>query len=164
MRVSFLSVITITLLSIYNGSATTAGDCGKDQAPTCRTHCHRCCKHRCCDSQPAATTAQTRFLAQVPSGPVVESFPVMRAAPMMMAMPMMMVGTPVRTGTFQAPPATTADTTCASSQSQLADLDARVNALDFRMKTIQRTIELQTELLQELKNRGAFGTAPEVAK
>ena len=76
----------------------------------------------------------------------------MRAMPAMFAMPMM----PMMVGQTPATRATP-EPTCAGSQDRLDDLDARVEALNLRMKTIQRAVEIQTVILEELRAKGSIG-------
>ena len=46
---------------------------------------------------------------------------------------------------------------CEGSQDRLDELDARVEALNLRMQTIQRAVEIQTRILEELKAEGKIG-------
>lgn len=93
----------------------------------------------------------------------------MRAMPAMMAMPMMpmMYGQAVvpqtRAVTFEEPRTRNRgpERSCEDSGDRIDELDARVEALNLRMKTIQRAVELQTRLLEELKEQGAFGKKSE---
>lgn len=145
-------------------ASVSAQDCGCNR-PTCAswggTHCGRprCCV--CCPSTstPRSTTPRsTPRLAEAPSGPVVYSLPFMQATPMMMAMPMMpmmVAPTQARAVSYETPRAP--ERSCASSQDRLDELESRVEALHVRMKTIQRAVEIQTAILEELKDRGAFG-------
>ena len=89
-----------------------------------------------------------------PSGPIVESYPMMRAVPTMMAMPMML-GTQVRGYDDRAP-----DPCDSRLKERMDALDVRVNALDVRMETIQRAVEIQTRILEELKAQGTIGNQP----
>jgi hypothetical protein len=82
----------------------------------------------------------------------------MRAAPTIMAMPMMMVGTQARTVSLDEPRPRSTDTSCSFSQDRLDDLDARVDALNLRLKTMQRAVEMQTVLLQKLAEKQGLVT------
>jgi hypothetical protein len=79
----------------------------------------------------------------------------MRAMPAMYAMPMMPV-MPMTVGQTSATRAVP-EPTCAGSQDRLDELDARVEALNLRIKTIQRAVEIQTAILEELKAKGSIG-------
>ena len=88
----------------------------------------------------------------------------MRAVPAMMAMPMMpmMMGqVPMtRAVSFEEPRSRGTERTCETSQDRIDELDARVEALNLRMKTIQRSVEIQTRILEELKAQGTIGNKP----
>jgi len=43
---------------------------------------------------------------------------------------------------------------------RLDELDARIEAIHLRLSTVQRTVELQTKLLEELKLQGTIGGQP----
>ena len=45
---------------------------------------------------------------------------------------------------------------CDTEDERIDELDARVEALHLRMVTIQRSIELQTKILEELSARGSI--------
>ncbi|MCA9202000.1 MAG: hypothetical protein KDA59_03105, partial [Planctomycetales bacterium] len=78
----------------------------------------------------------------------------MRAVPAMMAMPMMLgVQTQARAASFESPQ----QCDCNDLEDRLNDLDRRVDALDLRMQTIQRAVEIQTRILEELKAQGTIG-------
>ena len=88
----------------------------------------------------------------------------MRAMPAMMTMPMM----PMMFGQAVAPTTRAVsfdddrtrsrgnERTCEASQDRIDELDARVEALNLRIKTIQRSVEIQTQILQELKAQGTI--------
>jgi hypothetical protein len=162
MRGQLLSTLTVCFFGFWTNIAL-SGDCGCGQpAPTCRSTCsHRyCCKHhhRCCCEQPRSEAPRMgNRIAEAPVGQVVESYPVMRAAPTLMAMPMMMVGSQVRMASIDDNRSRSADTTCASSQDRLSDLEDRVNALNDRLVLINKSVQAQTRLLEKLAERGAFG-------
>ena len=121
-------------------------------------HHGRCC-HGCCSKDRDSRSMESplaRSAPAAPSGPVVESYPMMRAAPMMMAMPMMM-GNQVRGVSFDA---RSEKDCCTELDERMDDLDKRVNALDTRMQTIQRAVEIQTRILEELKAQGTIGNKP----
>ena len=83
--------------------------------------------------------------------------PMMRAVPAMMAMPMMLgVQTQARAASFESPQ----QCDCNDLEDRLNDLDRRVDALDLRMQTIQRAVEIQTRILEELKAQGTIGQKP----
>ncbi len=79
----------------------------------------------------------------------------MRAMPAMMAMPMMM-GYPTRSVGFEQP----RDECETRFKKRIDELDERVEALDIRMNTILRAVELQTQILEEIKVRGTIGKQP----
>jgi len=82
-----------------------------------------------------------------PVGPVVESLPLMPAVPSMVSMPMLL-------GTRAA--AVSRDV---CDEDRVNELDARVEALHLRLMTIQRAVELQTQILEELRASGTIGGA-----
>jgi hypothetical protein len=73
----------------------------------------------------------------------------------MMVMPMM-VSAPVRAVSLE-DTRPRSEPTCSTSQSRIDELDARVEALNVRLMTIQRAVELQTRILEELKAQGTIG-------
>jgi hypothetical protein len=85
--------------------------------------------------------------------------------PAMMAMPMMPVMysqgmTPVaRAAAFEEekPRSRAAERSCAGSADRIDALDERVEDLHLRLKTVQRAVEIQTAILEELKARGSIG-------
>lgn len=89
----------------------------------------------------------------------------MRAMPAMMAMPMMpvMYGQGVmpvaRAAAFEEekPRSRGTERSCAGSADRIDELDARVEALNLRLKTVQRAVEIQTAILEELKTSGTIG-------
>lgn len=121
---------------------------------------HCCCgcreddQSRSRDESPAEAFARSTPMA--PSGPIVESYPMMRATPAMIAMPMMM-GYSARNASYDTQSRDDCGDRC---QKQIDDLDERVAALDLRLKTIQRAVELQTQILEEIKAQGTIGNSP----
>ncbi len=176
MRAARIILFGICVGSLVGVPAAFAGapNCGCEQ-PTCSTcnaqprTCiplclgHRHCKCSCGEKSRGEPQRGLSRSAPPPSGPVVESYPVMRAMPMMMTMPMMpmMYGQAVAPATravsFDDPRSRGTEQTCGGSQNRLDDLDARVEALNLRIKTIQRAVEIQTSILQELKTQGTIG-------
>ena len=81
--------------------------------------------------------------------------PVFQMTPGVMAMPMMMAGFPTASravsfdNTRDLPRAP--EQSCASSKGRLDELEMQVDALNLRMKTIQRSVELQTRILEEIR-------------
>lgn len=173
MRAAIIGLFSVCMISFLTPLAARAGGpscgceqrtCGVCSAPAagcgcrglawCGRHCGYCCH---CDRDreaPREARAASRAAA-IPTGPVVESFPMMRAMPAMFAMPMMPM-MPMAVGQTQATRAAP-EPTCAGSQDRLDELDARVEALNLRMKTIQRAVEIQTVILEELKAKGSIG-------
>ena len=147
--------------SEYDGSACCRSTCCQGRVCFPRHRLHSCCGHCCAAPQESREAPRERSrAAAIPSGPIVESYPAMRAMPAMMMMPVMSM--PMAYGavpeTRSAPyQERSAEPTCSGSKDRLDDLDARVEALDLRMRTIQRAVELQTRLLEELKATGSLG-------
>jgi hypothetical protein len=90
---------------------------------------------------------------------IVDSMPVFQMTPGVVAMPMMMAA-PTRAISFDTrsletprdlPQSRAAETSCASSKGRLDELEMQVDALNLRMKTIQRSVELQTRILEEIR-------------
>jgi chromosome segregation ATPase len=79
----------------------------------------------------------------------------------MMAMPMMpmMIGqvSTARAVSFEEPRSRGVERSCEGTQDRIDELDARVEALNLRMKTIQRSLEIQTRILEELRAQGTIG-------
>jgi hypothetical protein len=80
--------------------------------------------------------------------------PVFQMTPGVIAMPMMMAGV-ARQASFEQPRAP-AEQTCSNSKDRLDALETQVEALNLRMKTIQRSVEIQTRILEEMKAEGRF--------
>jgi len=111
---------------------------------------HRHCKH-CSDEQDQRANRGMFGPRAAPVGPIVDSYPIMRAVPSMVSMPMMAMQTGVVAD--QAP----AGAARSDQEDRIDELDARVEALHLRMQTILRSVELQTQILQELRDRGSIG-------
>jgi hypothetical protein len=180
MRTAVLGLTAIGLVGLMSVPAAMAAwpscgcehpTCGSCPQASCGTsycrpgcchgrHCGRCCC--CCDRREKREAPRGAARgAQVPSGPVVESMPMMRAVPAMMAMPMMpmMMGQApsYRAVSFDEPRNRAPERSCEGTQDRIDELDARVEALNLRMKTIQRAVEIQTRILEELKAQGTIG-------
>ena len=86
---------------------------------------------------------------------MMQQMPMMMAMPMMMGMGMPMMGatTQARSVSYERP----REDCCSESERRLDDLDDRVDALDMRMQTIQRAVEIQTRILEEIKAQGTIG-------
>ncbi len=123
----------------------------------CHHHGCHCCRDDNRRSRDAEPSSIARSIPVAPSGPIVESYPMMRAVPTMMAMPMM-VGTPVRGVSLESQSRDLCDDR--KQRDRLDDLDERVDALDLRMQTLQRAVELQTRILEEIKAQGTIGNQP----
>ena len=78
----------------------------------------------------------------------------MRAVPSMVSMPMMAMQPRM---VAEQPRSRAAST---EQDGRIEELDARVEALHLRMQTILRSVELQTQILQELRDRGSIGGTP----
>jgi hypothetical protein len=116
---------------------------------TANKHEH-CCKHCSEDRGTRGANNPPEFFARAPVGAVVDSVPVTRAVPSLVSVPMM-AGVPVSRA---------ATTSCEADDERIDELDARVEALHLRMVTIQRSIELQTQILEELRDKGTIGGTP----
>ncbi len=112
-------------------------------------HCGKCCHHCKDDSRGRGSRDSPSMMARAPVGAIVESVPVTRAVPSLVSMPMM-AGIPVSQATRQR----------SEADERVDELDARVEALHLRMVTIQRSIELQTKILEELRAKGSIGGVP----
>jgi len=77
------------------------------------------------------------------------------ATPGVFAMPMMMPMA-VQPTSFQTKELKSPEQTCSTSSSRFVEIEDRVNALDLRMRTIQRAVEIQTRILEEMKEEGRF--------
>lgn len=122
----------------------------------CHHHgCHCCRKddRRSREVEPSFA----RSVPVAPSGPIVESYPMMRAVPAMMAMPMM-ISPQVRGVSLDSQPRDLCDDR--QQRNRLDELDERVDALDLRMQTLQRAVEIQTRILEEIKAQGTIGNKP----
>lgn len=181
MRTAKLLLSTICAVAVCNASVLLAGSpscgCEEPSCGVCNASVGRCCgimclhRHhgrccaRCCDQGTRESPRAAIRAAQIPVGPVVDSYPVMRAMPAMMAMPMMpvMYGQGVmpvaRAAAFEEekPRSRGAERSCAGSADRIDELDARVEALNLRLKTVQRAVEIQTAILEELKASGSIG-------
>ena len=166
MRALVLALLCFSL-QVYEAEAGGPG-CGCDQASCspCSTNrpattcCHRCRRSRCCCSEPAPVRTVRAF--EPPVGPIVtDSIPVLRSSPAFVAMPFMpmMVSGQMRGISFEdtRDRSRGSERNCEGSQDRLDELDARVEALNLRMQTIQRAVEIQTRILEELKAEGKIG-------
>lgn len=168
-----LAALLLSLSVLHVGSTASAGgpSCGH---PTCHHDSHHCpllrfhggcrhhvgCCHCCAVDQRTSRDVEpvvSRAAPQAPSGPIVESYPMMRAMPMMAAMPMMMVGGQVRAASLES---RAPDDCCEELEKRMDALDERVDAFDLRMQTIQRAVEIQTRILEEIKAQGTIGNQP----
>jgi hypothetical protein len=80
--------------------------------------------------------------------------PVFQMTPGVIAMPMMMAGVS-RQASFEQP-RSAPEPTCSTSKDRLDALETQVGALNLRMMTIQRSMEIQTRILEEMKAEGRF--------
>lgn len=156
--------------------STASAQCGCGGAvPTCQCQCQSCqqcqpiviykqakhlCKHRCHNCYPEEAPPQRKSAPPVAEAPpkaaVVESLPMFNMTPGVFAMPMMMpMPMAVQPASYQ-PKSAPPETTCAASRDRIVEIEDRVNALDLRMQTIQRSLEIQTRILEEMKAEGKF--------
>jgi len=162
-RSSKVWALAAGLLVVFAGTTVLpAGgfDCGCDR-PTCvscnpcahgklgKKHCHHH-YHHYCEEQPA----RRRGAEAAPRAAIVDSIPMFQMSAGVVAMPMMMT-TGVRAASF-VPETRAAEQTCASSGGRLDEIEAQVDALNLRMRTIQRSVEIQTRILEEMKAEGMF--------
>lgn len=133
-------------------------NCGCDR-PCHRPYCKSCCKCACkCGTdraEPRAARAAPRAAPLVaPRAMIVESMPVFSMQPGIVTMPVMLAS-----GARQLPaeePRSRAEPNCSTSKDRLDALEVRVEALNERMMLIQRSVEIQTRILQEMKDEKIF--------
>jgi hypothetical protein len=77
--------------------------------------------------------------------PVVPMMPIYMAAPMYTTAARQYVAEE---------PRTRSEPNCATSKDRLDTLEMQVEALNLRMKTILRSVEIQQVILEEIKNQG----------
>jgi hypothetical protein len=158
LAIALLSSPTVALAQGYDCS------CGKEPTCGCASHAKTCCKHHgcwlfghhhkhCCCEQDKSLPKETRLeqrVKEIPYGPVVDSMAVMRMSPAIMTMqvPVMVGG--VQKVAFEQP--TVRETSCETSQKNLLELEARIDALDKRTQVILTAIEFQTKFLEDLKS------------
>ncbi len=116
---------------------------GSECATACRKHCCHGRKAGSRSSRSADTTSRA-------SGPVAEPVSVTG----LVAMPMMSFRTMTPTT------ASRSANTCDRDDDRIEELDARVEALHLRLVTMQRSVELQTTILEELRDSGTIGGQP----
>ena len=141
--------VTGSMLLVVEIACGADGGCNGnyDCAPCCWFHhCKHCCK---CPSSCEAPREAPREAPVAPRAAIVESMPVFQMTPGVIAMPMMMAA---RQATFEQP----REQTCSTSKDRLDALETTVSALDLRMRTIQRSVEIQTRILEEMKAEGRF--------
>lgn len=169
MRLVAALLVSLSLLHVASTATAGGSACGHPHHGS--RHCpllkfHGGCSHHynCCHCCPTdqrssrdAEPAFSRAAPQAPSGPIVESYPMMRAMPMMASMPMMMMGTQARAASFEKQ---SRDDCCTELEKRMDALDERVDAFDLRMQTIQRAVEIQTRILEEIKAQGTIGNQP----
>jgi hypothetical protein len=126
-----------------------AGGCGCEAAAHCKV-CKHCCRQ--CDSTPSRSAPQPRAV-YAPRAAVVDSLPVFQMSPGVIAMPMMM--TTNRQVSFEEPRARSSPD-CSTSKDRIDVLEDKVEALNLRMQTIQRSVEIQTRILEEMKAERMF--------
>jgi hypothetical protein len=77
--------------------------------------------------------------------------PVFQLTPGVVTMPMMMAGFGAAQRSAETP---RSERACSTSKDRMDELEAQVDALNLRMKTIQRSMEIQVRLLEEMKAEG----------
>lgn len=113
--------------------------------------CHHGCRS-CCNCQGSSSREAPRSVATAPRAAIVESMPVFQMTPGVVTMPMMMAGF-----ARQAPEEPRSrEASCNTSKDRLDLLETQMAALDLRMQTIQRSVEIQTRILEEMKADGKF--------
>jgi len=137
------------------GNVSMAGHgCGCD-----RSYGKSCCRHHCCrceceEREPRESRVPRAALA--PRAAIVESMPVFQFTPGVVAMPMMMASAGISRGMsldqFRSP----SEQNCSASKDRIDALELQVEALDLRMQTIQRSVEIQTKILEEMKAEKIF--------
>jgi len=74
----------------------------------------------------------------------------MRAMPALVSMPMML-------GATADANRSATRSSCDEHDDRISEMDERIEALHVRMMTIQRSVELQTKILEELRASGSIG-------
>lgn len=169
---SIFTLLAISVIAHFATSNIALGQCGCENYPACGcerpaskccvVHSHRLCRNlfhhkHCCCCECCCGTEQSRMMsiraAEPPVAPVVGSMPMVTATPTMMMMPMMLG---MRAASFEQPRSSRSrgDDDC---HDRIDELDARVEALHLRMQTIQRSVEFQTRILEEIKSKGEIG-------
>ncbi len=143
---------SLCLLASLISSPLLAGYPYQKSAPTyvdapCERHCHSKC---CCKKQGSRDSSNR----SMPSGPVAESFPETRAMPALMAIPTL---TMFRTVSVESDSRSRSGSQCDDQEERINELDARIEAIHLRMQTVQRSVELQTQILEEIKLKGTIG-------
>lgn len=151
MRVSlsFFALLFASSLSVPTASAgcPLLGGCGH-QSHCCSDPC--CCSSCCCGSQGSRGYEDQTRAAPAPQTQQVQvrSAPVSLAMPTLVSLPMFGSGL------------ASASRSSSSSNSRIDDLEERVDSLHRRMIVIERAVEVQTEVLEEIKARGTIGGTP----
>ena len=112
-----------------------------------------CCKHHGCYCCPAPEPREAPRAAYAPRAAVVDSMPVFQVTPGVVAMPMMMAGF-ARQVPEERPRSTPKE--CDQAHDRIDQLEQKVDALDLRMQTIMRSVEIQTRILEEMKAERVF--------
>src|SRR5436190_14489475 len=149
-----LSVLAGALLLSSGGFSFAESNCGERSA--CHTCCRSCCcrhHHDCCCCDNGNRSRSVPFGEVAPRAAIVESMPVFQMTPGVVAMPMMMAS--FGASANRSVP-TSRDQSCAGSKDRVDELEIQVEALNVRMKTIQRSMEIQVRLLEEMKAEGKF--------
>ena len=144
-------------------------NCGSDRKETCcqASHCRLLCIHRhhgsCnCQCKPSGGESQSRGLklggnvAPAPRAMITESVPAMMFQPQFIAMPVMYGGGGNRGFDGPQPQSRAMEPSCSDSKDRINTLEERVEALDLRIRTIQRSVEIQTQILEQMKANGLF--------
>lgn len=142
-------LLTLTATPTFAGSSAQKGYAVQKgyAEPCCKPHCR---KHCCDDSQRGSRSSRGADTTSRASGPVAETVSVTG----LVAMPMMSFRTMSRASESRA------TSTCDNQDDRIEELDARVEALHLRLVTMQRSVELQTTILEELRDSGTIGGQP----
>jgi len=139
-----------TSVAWLTGNVSHAGNgCG------CEKVCYDCCRHHhrrhCCECEEKEERSVRRAPPAAPRAAIVESMPVFQLTPGIVTMPMVLNA---RAASFEAP--RSREESCASSSDRLDLLELKVESLHVRLQTIQRSVEIQTRILEEMKAEGKF--------
>jgi hypothetical protein len=150
-----IALALIAGMLVLLGQEVSFAECGCGSEQSCCSSCgsHKHCKRCCCCSQPKESRQRgARFDSMVPRAGIVDSMPVFQLTPGVVSMPMMMASYNARSVEPQR-----AEKSCDStSRDRLDELELQVQGLDKRMQVLQRSMEIQVRILEEMKAEGKF--------